>query len=390
MPRKNFVDMYRMPEQTTEGASPYAMLGMLGGDSLAGYQAQPEPQQTMQADPQAVQQMMNQMVPTQMTQSVSTKQSGPSMDPNDMFLKGLQDNIKEREGSIKGMKTQLMGYYDAPYNTQNQLDLSPLAGFVDAQTHSNFRSYYQKPQDHRQETIDKLRTAISTQSKDVADDQLAYLKQMATSKNDELDRNMKMQMLQQALDGRKQIKAMGSSARMIPASASAQLGDLTNQHAAADTILDEWKKSMGGVDSLGGYVSQNLKSMNPNSTQNIYQSKLKQYAQMIGTALEGGKLTDNDYSKYMKFLPQVGDSAEAANAKIQNLKQMIQSKHNSLLASYDQTGYSTGSIPQITDQRAPPPPSSGISAEDQAALMWAKQNANDPRAAAILQMHGAQ
>lgn len=72
-----------------------------------------------------------------------------------------------------------------------------------------------------------------------------------------------------------------------------------------------------------------------------YDDERRAAAQMIGTFMEGGKLTDADVGKYMKLLPTAGDGKDRANNKVTTLRRMIQERRTSQLSGLRDAGFNT-------------------------------------------------
>lgn len=88
--------------------------------------------------------------------------------------------------------------------------------------------------------------------------------------------------------------------------------------------LDEVESLVNQLGGSFGPIKGRLNSLNPYSeTQaNINQATLIA-AQNIGRALEGGKLTDADIARYQKALPNINDTPQVAQDKINRLRKLI-------------------------------------------------------------------
>lgn len=179
---------------------------------------------------------------------------------------------------------------------------------------------------------------------------------------------------------------------ILPAAQSAMLAEGKNIPA----LLDNLDKTLNSNKGVGGPIVGRLQGMNPwaTDTQKI-QSEINAVKQTVGRFLEGGVLRKEDEEKYDKIMPTLKDTPEVRAAKLQNVRNLIQQKYNEYLDSFGKSGYNVGEYQTLGSKSQPQSiqpikQPTQLSAEDQAAIQWAKQNPNDKRAAQILQMHGVQ
>lgn len=171
--------------------------------------------------------------------------------------------------------------------------------------------------------------------------------------------------------------------------------------------LEDIKKSIDVNSGIMGPVEGRLRSMNPyDEKAQTMDAQMRTASQRFGRYLEGGVLRKEDEEKYRKMFPQMSDKAEVAANKLSLVERMLKQKQGADVGALEQSGYDTQAFqgagqnvpdaPGILTGRKgllPPPERSSaapsVTPEDQAAIQWAKQNSGDPRAAQILQMHGA-
>lgn len=291
------------------------------------------------------------------------------------LLKNYMVSIGARKEDIAARKRAISEMAPDTETSLTNVNLKPLAGFVDAITGSRMaQSYDAPPSDFsRNEMILKLRNAISKDEAGLIDDELnaARLlnednrlrdKMSLLDENKDQDRLLKERLAGNSLFAKQQMAdkkqaAKANQEKLVPASAAENLADLRSQMNSVNKIKDEWNSMMGPVGGVTDYLKKNLGSRIPNTNEAKYRSSLKQKAQTIGKALEGGKLTDVDYEKYIHFLPQPGDTEEMAQQRITNLTDALQNAYNTRLQSYNQVGYSTGVLPQLKSQ---PPKSARV------------------------------
>jgi hypothetical protein len=248
------------------------------------------------------------------------------------------DSRKQQEAGVADIDQLISQLEGAPLPTGlNAVDLTPFAIAVDALTGSNFApkvGMLEKPETE-QERKSKILGLKQLRQKSIAD---------ITDKDIELAK-LAHQTAQQKEMWKYGLAKEGLKAgdvKNIPASAAEQLGDLKTQFAAAEDLYKDWSGKVGGTSSVGGYLQLRGGQYIPNTDLASYRDNLKQKAQMIGKALEGGKLTDVDYEKYIHFLPQAGDTTERAEQRIKLLMDEISKKRANLIESFGQAGYSVG------------------------------------------------
>lgn len=88
-----------------------------------------------------------------------------------------------------------------------------------------------------------------------------------------------------------------------------------------------------------------LKSQFKGTAANTYEKNKGIAAQTIGQILEGGKLTDADYNRYLGMLPSATDTNAQAKEKAATIKALILSKKKGGVTALSQTGYDTSNIP---------------------------------------------
>lgn len=79
-------------------------------------------------------------------------------------------------------------------------------------------------------------------------------------------------------------------------------------------------------------------------------------AQVVGSYLEGGKLTDTDFQRYKNMLPNESDSPSVVKAKEEALTALISSRQESQKASLGGAGYNVRTIPGVQGSSGPTQP----------------------------------
>jgi len=99
-----------------------------------------------------------------------------------------------------------------------------------------------------------------------------------------------------------------------------QINSLDNSLLNLDFVERVLQENQGAFDPIRGRVA----SLNPydDTANEINQASLVA-AQNIGRALEGGKLTDNDIARYQRALPNINDTPDQAQNKIDELRRLV-------------------------------------------------------------------
>lgn len=101
--------------------------------------------------------------------------------------------------------------------------------------------------------------------------------------------------------------------------------------------------------NLFGPVAGRIGGANPfNTAATTAKSQLKTAAQLIGSYLEQGKLTDADVPKYEAILPQLTDTPAVAKNKLDNIGRLIEQKKQQYLQDFGSAGYNTSGFGRQT------------------------------------------
>jgi hypothetical protein len=139
----------------------------------------------------------------------------------------------------------------------------------------------------------------------------------------------------------------------LPAGQAAELADLSTVDSQINSMRDDWLKNFGKRDQgLGARIGSAARSLNPESQENIYEAQRRQWAQTIGVPLEGGKLTEQDYKRYLdNFIPGPFDSKERAKTKSENLREYAKEKRAQRLNAFKLAGYNVGEFNSTLPQK---------------------------------------
>lgn len=170
--------------------------------------------------------------------------------------------------------------------------------------------------------------------------------QMKFAPGDDLDRQLKMVELEtkkQALSSPK------GSGKALPQTAVQELSDFDNSVSLLDNLSGvlETKK-----DKLGPVMGRLSKFNKYDKDAQSVQAELDIAAQVIGKALEGGKLAEGDIARYKTMLPNLNDTPELAQYKIDTLKQKIMNQKGARLQSYNSAGFNDKGLMNQNDMLA--------------------------------------
>jgi hypothetical protein len=184
---------------------------------------------------------------------------------------------------------------------------------------------------------------------------------------------------------------------------AAEQSDKMAGFQSSRSMLGDLRQAIASNGEIMGPVAGRLSSMNPYSPESTGLTALfGKASQIIGKALEGGKLTDQDRIYYQGLLPKQSDTPSTALAKIDQLERMVADQQNAALDTYRKAGLNVSEFanadkgdagvlhPKKTDQSgtAYAGEKPAATPEDREAISWAQKNFKDPRAKQILKLHG--
>ena len=117
---------------------------------------------------------------------------------------------------------------------------------------------------------------------------------------------------------------------------SGELASKISGYDAADTIINDLEKD---YDEKASGKGSWLMSQLPGTDANSYKSALRPKIQALGTALEGGKLTDADFSKYEAMIPGPGTFPDQKTAMIKALRDSLKAKRDAEANTLQGAGY---------------------------------------------------
>jgi len=129
----------------------------------------------------------------------------------------------------------------------------------------------------------------------------------------------------------------GGKLKRLPASVVQGIAGLKNANLMLDNLGKDWTDK---ANNWWSGMSQYFVATDATS----YNDRRKPTAQVIGQILEGGKLTDSDFARYMNMLPTAGDGEDRKNNKIKALKELLRIKREGEGRSLTAAGYETRGI----------------------------------------------
>ena len=141
--------------------------------------------------------------------------------------------------------------------------------------------------------------------------------------------------------------------KLVPAGQVVENANSTAASIALQDVSDLVGENAESFGPVQGRMSGLMGKIGLNPQAQLNTAAIKQRAQIIGKYLEGGKMTDSDIVRYEAALPQLSDSPEVAQGKVQSLKRLIAQKQSAELSGLQGAGYNTKGIPLTQSQDMP-------------------------------------
>lgn len=149
------------------------------------------------------------------------------------------------------------------------------------------------------------------------------------------------------------------------------------------------------IDALKAKIEGGANLIAPSIFDRDTNSIIDDLVDQIGRTRSGGAISKDEEGRFLGLVPSALDSQEVKMAKLARMRVMF-SNIASSMGGPQQPGQAPGQAgpqapaqPGAQPQAQPQQPATQLAPEDQQAISWAQSNPNDPRAAKILQMHGA-
>lgn len=116
-----------------------------------------------------------------------------------------------------------------------------------------------------------------------------------------------------------------------------ELGEANSAVKSAQDILNRFD---GKADGVGGW----LMSFLPLTDASKYEDRARVATQVIGTYLEGGKLSDANVPQYRAMLPKPGETRETARNKVDAIVQLVAARQAAQKGALAGSGYNVSGI----------------------------------------------
>lgn len=125
--------------------------------------------------------------------------------------------------------------------------------------------------------------------------------------------------------------------QQLPAGEAAKLGEANSAVQSMEALHSQWDKDARGVT---GWLSSFL----PMTDASRYENQARVAAQVVGSYLEGGKLTDTDFARYLKMLPQPGESQETGKRKMKAITELVANRQRGQKEALAGSGYNVAGV----------------------------------------------
>lgn len=139
------------------------------------------------------------------------------------------------------------------------------------------------------------------------------------------------------------LKGAAGGAQQLPAGEAAKLGEASAAVKNVNELYAKWDKDASGVTGW-------LASFLPATDASRYDDNRRAAAQVIGSYLEGGKLTESDLARYMKMLPSSGESEKTASNKRDAIVRLVSNRQSGEKKALGAAGYNVAGIDDAAPQ----------------------------------------
>lgn len=147
------------------------------------------------------------------------------------------------------------------------------------------------------------------------------------------------------INDRRAAAGAADGGKALTAEAANKLGDLQS----AQAVVDDLSKAFDDKTSWGSFIKQWV----PGTTEKQYEDQAGAASQVVGSILEGGKLSDYDKQFYRSLMPEPTDAADRKNNKIMILKTLLKQKLGGETQALRATGFAVPSAPEPQQQPSP-------------------------------------
>lgn len=242
-----------------------------------------------------------------------------------------------------------------------QLDLSPLAALVDAQTGSNFSKTYQRPEspEERADQILKLEGMIQEKRSGISKNDLGYFKALfpgayntVKTVDTNVDTSSRTNKPQKGSETKLKVLPDQAVNRITDAQSGLTLITKLRQDVSDHpTYMGTGKGLISGLTSALG---TDLGSDKIAAMQNM-QNEFGVLQQRVGKALEGGVLRKEDEIKYNRLLGSLGRDPRVTAKNLDELYSMISRDLTNHIKNHGAAKYDVSGFTDLASQPATPP-----------------------------------
>lgn len=259
-------------------------------------------------------------------------------DPKELrakLYKLAQNQVANEQDLLKSQKDRLQ-----KLEAQGrQVDLAPVLAWWDKSQGTNLLGGYRRPESEldREQRLGGLQDKIGRQQDQLAENQKNILALALKEKQGDQELLAK--------------KAQQQKERVLPGSHVENFGTAESAFSALDDARkltnETYKDIVGPTTGLGSKLAATFEFGDRGVRAKELDAALSARAQTIGKYLEGGKMTDQDITRYKAMLPTITDSPAVADSKVQNLQRLLAQKQNAELSNFENAGYDVGKIRRL-------------------------------------------
>lgn len=242
--------------------------------------------------------------------------------------KALGNRVNQAQAGVQGVQKDFAEQRDLTKYERDEADLSEKSdpNSQVSKTYQGLAARYMPGQDWTGVSAAQLEKSLPVLGK-------AYEAEIASKDRQTATDRWEAEMALKRDELNRKGQAPGKQAPTVPSEVAGNVGKFDSATQLVDDLDTAWEANTGTFSGVTQFL--------PNTDAGKYNDQAKIAAQTIGSILEGGKLTDNDYDKYLKMLPTPGDSKATKANKIAILKRQIELKKQGSIAGLTSAGYNT-------------------------------------------------
>lgn len=251
----------------------------------------------------------------QVPDTTPSPQYSPEPSLEEQMQSLYQENINRRQDRLNTFEDQLQEAQNKDISGFKNMNLNPLANFVDNIWGTNTRQGYKAPtaKDDKEKAINRLNQAIGQESNMLSDDQMAYLKmQLDQDYRNKALRAKQNQKEKTSYPKATQFQAAGYGRRMMDAENN--LNDVLNN---TDVNITDFMNSLERYEKLPNSVRDPKLNRVLQAQRNFINAKLRDES---GAAIAASEFA----SARRQYFPEWGDTPEVLRQKAENRARAIE------------------------------------------------------------------